>query len=226
MAIEIKQEIIRWLNRLGQQERCYSQGGEDLVLHRLFNQQEHGFFVDIGANHPVKYSNTYLLYLNGWHGINIDAMPGAMVAFEKIRPRDINVEVGIASENTFRKYFIFHSSLLNTFDPALAQQRITAGEKLEREIKLPLRTINSVLEEFLPSETVIDLLTIDIEGLDASVLYSFDFSKYQPRAIVCEMLNHDIEKVLNSELAVFLLQKHYHLFSKLYHSYIWRIQDK
>ena len=49
--------------------KCFSQNGEDLILNRLFENKTNGFFVDIGAHHPVRFSNTYLFYLNGWSGI-------------------------------------------------------------------------------------------------------------------------------------------------------------
>ena len=75
--------------------KIFSQNGEDLILNRLLENKSNGFFVDVGAHHPVRFSNTYLSYLNGWNGINIDAMPNSMMIFDKIRPRDINIEVGL-----------------------------------------------------------------------------------------------------------------------------------
>jgi hypothetical protein len=40
---------------------CYAQDGEDLILDRLLEGQQSGFYVDIGAHHPLRFSNTYLL---------------------------------------------------------------------------------------------------------------------------------------------------------------------
>src|SRR5829696_7661265 len=76
--------------------KSYSQEGEDLILERIFLEQKKGFYVDVGAHHPKRFSNTFLFYKLGWFGINIDAMPGSMSAFESARPRDINLEVAIA----------------------------------------------------------------------------------------------------------------------------------
>ena len=76
--------------------RCYSQEGEDMILQRMFGQRREGFFVDVGAHHPFRYSNTYLFYKKGWRGINIDATPGSMREFEKYRPADINLEVAVS----------------------------------------------------------------------------------------------------------------------------------
>ena len=59
--------------------RSYSQLGEDLVilnhLERLGkNIKSPGFYVDIGAFHPLDGSNTYKLYRNGSSGVVIDFM--------------------------------------------------------------------------------------------------------------------------------------------------------
>ena len=69
--------------------KSYSQEGEDMILRRLFEKQKTGFYVDVGAHHPKRFSNTFFFYKKGWSGINIDAMPNSMRLFDKIRPRDI-----------------------------------------------------------------------------------------------------------------------------------------
>ena len=54
----------------------YSQQAEDLSIQRYFGEEKmNGFFVDVGAFDPIKYSNTYLFYKKGWRGINIEPNP-------------------------------------------------------------------------------------------------------------------------------------------------------
>ena len=50
----------------------YSQNQEDLFINNYFKDKKHGFYLDIGCYHPIKYSNTALLHNRGWQGINID----------------------------------------------------------------------------------------------------------------------------------------------------------
>ena len=69
-----------------------SQFGEDMIVRHLLADVPIGFYVDIGAHHPVYYSNTYHFYCRGWRGINVDARTGSMELFNLLRPRDINVE--------------------------------------------------------------------------------------------------------------------------------------
>ncbi|MCJ0742379.1 hypothetical protein [Pedobacter montanisoli] len=102
---------------------AYSQEGEDLVLARIFEHQQKGFYVDVGALHPKRFSNTFKFYKQGWRGINIDAMPGSMLEFDKVRPLDINIETPISNKNETLNYYIFNEPALNTFSKELAEER-------------------------------------------------------------------------------------------------------
>ena len=64
----------------------YSQFGEDAVLQHLLKKST-GTFVDIGAYHPVLYSNTYAFYRRGWSGIVIDPNPRFKKLYRLFRPR-------------------------------------------------------------------------------------------------------------------------------------------
>jgi hypothetical protein len=79
------------------QQRSFSQFGEDLYLLRYFDAQMEGFYVDVGALHPFTFSNTYLLHRCGWRGINIEPAPDGAMAFRRYRPRDVNLQVAVAS---------------------------------------------------------------------------------------------------------------------------------
>ena len=69
-----------------------------LLRHLLGSDKMDGFYVDVGAFHPTLFSNTYFFYLNGWRGLNIEARPGSKQLFDKLRPKDINVEIGVSRE--------------------------------------------------------------------------------------------------------------------------------
>jgi len=40
-----------------------------MILRRIFERQSTGFYVDVGAHHPKRFSNTYFFYKKGWSGI-------------------------------------------------------------------------------------------------------------------------------------------------------------
>ena len=66
----------RYINRYYQSS--YAQEGEDLIINRMiYGKIDQGFFVDVGAHHPKRFSNTYFFYKKGWKGISIEARPGS-----------------------------------------------------------------------------------------------------------------------------------------------------
>ena len=93
----------------------YSQEGEDILLNKIFSGKKEGFYIDIGAHHPKRFSNTYLFYQKGWQGINVDCMPGSMKLFKKLRPRDINLELGVSENESEKDYYVFNDTALNSF---------------------------------------------------------------------------------------------------------------
>ena len=128
---------------------CYSQEGEDLLLDRLLCGQNKGFYVDVGAHHPARFSNTYLFYKRGWCGINIDAMPGSMQNFDKVRPRDINVECGVASVAGTLMYYRFNEPALNTFDTTEAAQKNKPPYQVVDRIEVTVECLDTLLDRYL-----------------------------------------------------------------------------
>jgi len=153
--------------------KSYSQEGEDIILRRIFEKQKTGFYIDIGAHHPKRFSNTYYFYKKGWRGINIDAMPGNMKLFRKMRPRDINLEIPVSDKKRELTYYMFNEPALNSFSKTLSIERDRKEEyKIVDEIKIEILTLAEVLNAYLPSNTRIDFLSVDVEGLDFQVLAS------------------------------------------------------
>ena len=135
---------------------CYSQNGEDLILNRFLNNKKEGFFVDIGAHHPIRFSNTYLFYKKGWSGINIDAMPGSMILFNKLRPKDINIEKGVSLENENIMFYQFNESALNTFSKKEAFSKNKDGYKIIKSNLVEVDTLENILNKYMPLNTKID----------------------------------------------------------------------
>jgi FkbM family methyltransferase len=196
--------------------RSWSQEGEDLILNRIFEQQKFGFYVDVGAHHPKRFSNTYLFYRRGWRGINVDAMPGSMKAFRKVRPRDINIELGIGEQEGKLDYFVFNESALNGFSKDLSQERKLADTayQVKKVIKVNVSPLHEVLDRYLQIGQKIDFMSIDVEGLDLQVLKSNDWKKYRPTYVLAELLGSSLHQIDHSEIGRFMLDKGYVLYAK------------
>lgn len=193
----------------------YSQEGEDLILKRVFENKAKGCFIDIGAHHPQRFSNTYIFYINGWTGINIDPLPGTKALFEKERPKDTSLEFGISAKEQILTYYMFNEPALNTFDEAEAKHKdgINNGQFFiteKKEIKtLPLK---SILDQYLEKGRQIDFLTIDVEGLDMEVLTSNDWIQYRPTYILVEELRLSMQEIIaTSKVYAYLNNQGYSL---------------
>lgn len=200
----------------------FSQEGEDLLLARMFEEQKSGFYVDVGAHHPARFSNTHLLYRRGWRGINIDATPGSMATFRESRPSDINLEVAIASDGSPCRFHLFNDPALNSACAELSAKRDgSTAYSIESTIELPTRPLRDVLADYLPTDiATIDLLTVDVEGRDFDVLLSNDWGRFRPKVVLIEILDASLEN-LASYPEIALLREHgYQLYSKLVNSVV------
>jgi FkbM family methyltransferase len=194
--------------------RSWSQEGEDIVLQRIFEKKKTGFYVDIGAHHPMRFSNTYLFYRRGWRGINVDAMPGSMKAFKKWRPRDINLELGVAQKEGKLDYYIFNESALNGFSAELSEKRISAGKYyIKKIIKIDVKPLRETLYRYSGGQKI-DFLSIDVEGFDLDVLQSNDWSKYRPRFVLVELLNSSLHNISQDPVTQFMKEQCYAIYAK------------
>jgi FkbM family methyltransferase len=203
--------------------QSYSQEGEDILLNRIFDGKKSGFYVDVGAHHPHRFSNTFFFYRRGWRGINIEPNPDAMFAFQLDRKKDINLQIGISDHSGSITYFMFDEPAFNTFDDTLVKERLaTIPCKVVSECKIPVVRLDQVLEKYLPPGVEIDFLSIDVEGLDLSVLKSNDWKKYRPSCVLVESLNTSLEDTFNGEIFPFMKLRGYELFAKAYNTLIFR----
>lgn len=217
----MKQDIRYYL----QKKISYSQYGEDLLIKALFENQPPGFYVDIGAHHPFRFSNTYIFYKEKWRGINIDPQPGTKKKFDFFRPKDINLEFGVASTEGVLTYYMFDEPALNGFSKDLSLSRHSTtkdGYHIIGTKDVPILRLDTILDKYLPVKTNIDFLTIDVEGLDLEVLKSNNWEKYRPTLVIVEEFGLNINKLANSVIYKFLTSLNYELVSKTMNSLIFK----
>ncbi len=201
----------------------YSQQGEDMVLRCLLQSRRYGFFVDVGAHHPQRYSNTYHFYRAGWRGINIDATPGSMRLFTRLRPRDTNLEMAIGDAATPLTYYLFNEPALNGFSKELPESLATSGRfRVVSELTLIPHTLAEVLSKHVPKGQPIDFLTVDAEAFDVEVLKSNDWSVFRPSLVVAEdnAVLH-VGQLEASKLFAFMTKQGYRLCAKTMHSLVF-----
>jgi len=206
--------------------KSYSQEGEDMILRRLFEKQKMGFYVDVGAHHPKRFSNTFFFYKNGWRGINIDAMPNSMYLFNKIRPRDVNLEIPISDKKQKLKYYMFNEPALNSFSKELAEKRVAKnGYKIIAVKDIETSSLEDILEKHLPYSQEIDFISIDVEGLDLQVLKSNNWKRFRPKFVLVEVLGSSIKEIANSKEYKYLAEFGYETFAKTVNTVIFQRVD-
>jgi FkbM family methyltransferase len=170
----------------------YSQFGEDVViwhcLQRIGALRQGGFYVDVGAHHPRRMSNTMLLHHHlGWRGINIEPSRELWAAFEQERPDDINLNIGCGAQNGTLDLTIFDHQAVNSLDAAfVAKQSAKPAFNIVRTEPVTVRRLSEVLEEHLAPDQAIDLLSIDAEGFDLDILRSADLARWRPKVVCLE----------------------------------------
>lgn len=173
----------------------YAQHFDDGMILNIFSliNIEKPTYIDIGAHHPHVISNTALLYERGCRGVNIEANPNLIKAFQVHRPEDKNVNIGVGTQEGMQKFYMFNDlSGLNTF----SEKEVNSLPQLQvrNHIDLPVTTLDKILIEYC-NNIWPDLLTIDIEGLDYDVINSQDFSIDGPSLIVVETRPQETEKM-------------------------------
>lgn len=200
----------------------FSQEGEDVLLERILGHIDYkGSYVDIGAHHPVRFSNTYKFYQAGWLGINIEATPGSSKVFNEIRPLDINIEIPVSDKEEELTFYVFNHPELNTFSEEHALQWDGRSDnRIIDRLKLKTTTIGNILREHHKEKKHFDFLSIDVEGLDLRILKTLDFDEYSFNFIIVED-STEMSDITDGELYQFLVSKGYKLLSKLFYSSIY-----
>jgi len=194
-------------------KKSYAMDCEDVESIKYLNKKNNGFYVDVGANHPIKFSNTHLLYKNNWQGINLDINEFSIDLFNFMRPMDTNLHQAVSNINgEIEIYFQKPFSFLNTTDYDHAKIHFNNDF---RKKKIKCNTLNFILSHSKYKEREIDFLNIDVEGAELNILKGLNFVIYRPKVICIEILGfdkYDTKKeieIKKNEVYIFLLKNGY-----------------
>lgn len=162
----------------------YSWHYEELFIREFFQDRRGGVFLDVGAYHFSRNSNTYFLEKNlGWTGIAVDAQ-------EEYRE-------GYLTNRPGTKFFTYFVSDVSGDEADLFvddQSRMRASGNRESatqdgevtQVVVPTIT----LDDLLSREGIgkIDFLTMDIELSEPAALRGFDIERFKPDLVCIESL--------------------------------------
>src|SRR4051812_40095980 len=159
---------------MSHQTISYAQRYEDMHLLRVFGEQPSGFYIDIGAGHPVYDNVSFAFYLRGWSGITVEPNPWLGQLSDAVRPRDTRIASLVGEQPGQTTYYLiedFHGLSTTVEGHARAAQREYG--KTARPMTLPVTTLRALCEQHAP--VAIDFLKIDVEGAEREVLIGGDW---------------------------------------------------
>ena len=181
----------------------YSQFREDLIIEKYLGKNKTISYIDVGSNHPIKFNNTYRFYLKGGHGINVDPNEQLLPLYNQMRPKDINLIMGLGDKPSSLTFYKLWPDSSSSFSSSFVQEKINTGSKLIYKKKVKVTTLQAIISKYFRDKRV-DLLSIDTEGFDLKVLQGNDWQLYRPK-IVC------VENLLDNRINGFMFKVGYRL---------------
>ncbi|MCC5929385.1 MAG: FkbM family methyltransferase [Cyclobacteriaceae bacterium] len=189
----------------------YAFTGEDRIIDGLLNRriQYCGYYVEVGANHPVFLSNTFGLYRRGWKGICIDANEKLIRKYSLFRPKDIAECALVSDDHNPKKFYFIENDVLSSAEESNAIEAVAKGLSVKEKM-LNTKSLTEILDKY-NAPILFDLLSIDAEEHDVNVLKSLDLKKYQPKLIILELENFNLKSVSENDVVTHLQRFDYKL---------------
>lgn len=165
----------------------YAQRFEDFYLLRCFGDRADGFYIDIGAGHPVADNVSFAFYLQGWRGITAEPNPHLARLSRAVRARDFAHQVLVGAAPGQAEFYLvedFHG--FSTMLAPHAEAARTEFGKRSEKLTLPVTTLRDLCEQHAPAS--IEFLKIDVEGAEKDVLEGGDWQRFRPQVVVLEAL--------------------------------------
>lgn len=190
----------------------YSQTGEDLILDCLVSKyldQSKFFYLDVGCHDARSISTSYSAYMKGSVGVCIDLDARHAASFAAHRPMDTFVCAAVSDGERDVVVYEFDASEVNTIDPVQAAEWSRHWRK-RGERRITTCTLASIASQHLRGRQV-DVLLLDVEGEELSILRGADLNNLKPSIIVCEIHNFQMRDYSSNEICCFLRDARYDL---------------
>ena len=160
---------------------------ENRLKEEFFGHSGSGFFVEVGANDPEQWSQSFHLEQLGWRGIVVEPQPQLAENLRQRRKAKVYEVACSAPENSGKRMTLYLAGGHSSFDPRLK----VATVRSRGTIEVPLATLDEILID-AGAPSPIDLVAVDVEGHEIEVLRGFDFTRWRPRLVLVEDLVLDM----------------------------------
>lgn len=186
----------------------YALHHEDVMLKRVFEPLQRGFYIDVGPGDPSHYSVTRAFYQSGWHGINIEPIHHWCAMLDENRPRDDNMNVAIgADRGEIMTYQSPNADLFILSERELLKEKVRSGHSFAKR-KVCMLPLNDIFQKNLNRD--IHFLRLNINGCTKEVLRTLDTGIVKPWIII---ISQSVDSLKNREYTdwePYLLNNGYH----------------
>jgi len=185
----VTQSIVRRFPNWHFRKHTYSQAGEDAIVRFIFEELlfvEKPTYIDIGAYHPYHLSNTAIFSEAGSWGINIEPNPHHFKLFVKHRKNAINLNCGVGLEKAIITYYSLRYPTLNTF---IEDEAFKYEKDIIEKIPILVYPLSEIIAKYTGDKSI-DFLSLDVEGLDESIIRSIDFTIFKPKVMCIETVEN------------------------------------
>jgi FkbM family methyltransferase len=166
---------------------------ENRLKEEFFEGARTGIFVDIGANDPEVWSQSFRLEQRGWTGVLVEPQPDLAAALRRRRKAKVYAVACSSPDNAGKTMTLHLAGIYSSLSPELS----IATVAVDSTVEVPVMTLDGVLAD-AGLTPPIDFLSIDVEGHEIDVLAGFDLARWHPRLILIEdlVLSLDLHRVL------------------------------
>ena len=203
----------------------YGATGEDVLINKIFKNKIDGYYVDVGALHPINGSLTYNLSKKGWKGLNIDLLRENIILFNFFRKKDKNINLAISKNKGVINAYIFErGSGVNTTNKKWADKWKKKIGKNYSILKIKKNSLNNVFSSYKIKKKF-ELLNIDVEGHEIDVLKGINFKNIRPKIITIEIHVKNTEQIFKTEIYKLLKKNNYELISQYYQTSFFKSSE-
>ena len=209
----------------------YTQAYEDVIIEAYIvgylashSRQLQLIFVEIGANHPVATSASYLLKQRfGLHTVLVEANPELIPALKQHRPDDTVIHAAVTHQDV--KELPFYLSTDNEIS-SMNKEFVKAWKEgaIKDTIMVPTVRINDIFDAMKLPENVDIILSIDVEGCDYDILKDIDFQRYKPFIIMVEP-SEEFAPGTTKQMMDLLIGQGYILYAKTFVNIIFTLRE-